>query len=126
MATYHFYDHKPDWRSDMRIARFLGFDALRIDASWNLMEPENGRFDFWLFDRFVETAETSGMKLYVIVSTHLYPDWVEPYLQGGFGRFLEEAEEFAETVVKHVTERYPQVIFAWQVENEPWEGRACG
>jgi hypothetical protein len=34
---------------------------------------------------------------------------------------LEEAEEFAETVVKHVTERYPQVIFAWQVENEPWE-----
>jgi len=121
MVTYHFQSYKESWWVDLSLARVMGFNVVRIDATWASIEPENGVFDFKVFDRFVGVVERSGVRLCVIISTHLYPDWVEPYLQGCYDGFITEAEDFTETVVKHIMEKYPHLLFAWQVENEPWE-----
>ena len=121
MVTYHFQDHERSWQNDVQAARLMGFNVLRIDAVWSRIEPRNGRFIFSELDEFIEVARGNGVKLYIIVSTHLYPDWAERYLRRRPLRFIEEAVEFTEVLTRHVTEKYPDVISAWQVENEPWE-----
>lgn len=121
MVTYHFQDHERSWQSDVHAARMMGFNVLRIDAVWSRIEPRNGRFVFLELDDFIEVAKRGGVKLYIIVSTHLYPDWAERYLRRRPLRFIEEAVEFTEVLTRHVTEKYPDVVSAWQVENEPWE-----
>ena len=49
--------------SSLDIAVSLGFDAVLAPVYWELMEPEQGRFDFTLVDHLLSAAGERGLKL---------------------------------------------------------------
>ena len=47
-------------------AEALGMNSLLLPVSWELVEPEEGRFDFALVDRLIEQARERGKKLVLL------------------------------------------------------------
>ena len=50
-----------------------GFDWIRIDFSWNLIEPKRGSFKWEPFDTAIEYAKLKGLKIYGTISYVPFP-----------------------------------------------------
>jgi len=112
-------------------------------VSWDLVEPEEGKFDFSMIDYQIEAARASNVRLILLWMaswknglSHFPPAWVKanqdrfPRVVNGEGKSLEilstlsqanrdaDAKAFA-AVMKHVREvDKHQTVIAIQVENE--------
>src|SRR3974390_3006027 len=52
-----------DWEEDARRMAECGVNTVRVgEFGWALMEPREGRYDFRLFDRAIETLGRHGIK----------------------------------------------------------------
>ncbi len=78
----------------MDLIRDLGGNLVIGSASWHLVEPEEGVFDFHLVDAQVEAARRRGLHLVLI--------W--------FGAFKNAASTYAPRWVRADTARFPRVV----------------
>ncbi len=131
---------RPVWKrmADANLNTVIG------SASWELVEPEEGRFDFALVDSMILGARKQGLKLVIIwfgswkngESTYV-PSWVKldqnrfPLAKDGNGKKLNvlttlssqardaDAKAFA-ALMQHIsqTDRKHHTVLMMQVENE--------
>ncbi|MGL4369518.1 MAG: beta-galactosidase [Spirochaetota bacterium] len=126
------------WGSDFKRIRAMGATVIRImEFAWTIIEPEEGRFDFSLFDEAVELAAKHGLCVVLGTPTATIPAWLyhkDPSLMqihpsGGVRAygirrqpcfnapvFLSAADKMVEAVSRHYGNN-PAVI-GWQVDNE--------
>lgn len=124
--------------ADLATIREMGCNIIRIaDFAWNIIEPEEGRYDFDLFDEVVEKADKLGLKIMMCVPTATMPRWLnkkypeimemdaQGHRQPFGGRrgycynsavYQRKANELTKAMAEHF--RKYQNIVAWQIDNE--------
>ncbi len=95
-------------------------DLVRIPVYWPAVEPQDGLFDWRIYDRQLQLIEEHGAKAMLAIG-HKLPRWPECHIP-------DWLDEQPEPVVKErllqymqaVVERYQasDVVESWQVENE--------
>ena len=79
LGTCYYPEHWPEtmWREDLCRMLDTGIEVIRVaEFAWNLFEPEEGRFDFTFFDRFLDLCDEVGMKVIFCTPTATPPAWL--------------------------------------------------
>ncbi|GJM73581.1 hypothetical protein HMSSN036_57970 [Paenibacillus macerans] len=64
LGVCYYPEHWPEllWDDDFKRMKELGFSVVRMaEFAWSIFEPEEGRFEFGLFDRAIDLAHKHGM-----------------------------------------------------------------
>ncbi len=99
----------------------LGVRKIRIPVYWNLVEPEDGKYDFRDLDWQMAEAQKRNAEIILVVGQKV-PRWPEcfipEYLKNDDAKRKTELINFE----KNVVERYKNnsALKYWQVENEPF------
>ncbi len=126
------------WEDDIRRMAELGFRAVRMgESAWSIMEPEEDRFDFSLFDEVIAYCTAYGLKVVMGTPTYAPPAWLTSkypevlrvdfwgHRQTHGSRrhynytspiYLHRCEEIVRRLAEHYA-GHPQVI-GWQIDNE--------
>ena len=108
-VTIEFYRdaHK---QAEMMAAAGVGW--VRVDLAWSAAEPEPGRYDFLIWDRFLDSFEPVGIRTLFILDygNRLYEDGMPPSTASGRAAFAA----FAAAAARHFRGRA-----AWEIWNEP-------
>ncbi len=127
-----------EWETDLKRMLANGIETVRIaEFAWSLIEPEEGVFDYHFFDRFLEAAERTGMKVIFCTPTATPPAWLtKKYpevlnttiegvaFQHGFRRHYNynspKYQELTKRIVEHSAAHYGShpAIIGWQIDNE--------
>lgn len=126
------------WADDLDRMLKVGIETVRVfEFAWNVVEPEEGKYDFSLFDRFLDLAAAKGMKVIMCTPTATPPAWLTTahpevlnarmdgtIMHHGHRRHYnynsEIYREYTRKIVTKLAERYathPAVI-GWQIDNE--------
>ncbi len=110
-----------DWRENYRaILDDLGAKDLRLIAYWDLVEPENNKFDFADLDYQMQLAEEHGARVILAVGQKV-PRWPECHFPSWTYNVSDRklSDEILEFIAATV-ERYKgsPALRYWQVENE--------
>ena len=126
------------WESDARQMQECGVNTVRLgDFGWALMEPREGRYDFSLFDRAVETLGRHGIKTIFATPTATPPKWLTfkyPEVLGvsGTGKPVNDQSRrqynynspvyrrLSRKIVEALAQHYRDNtnIIGWQIDNE--------
>lgn len=140
LGVCYYPEHWPEemWEDDYRRMAETGFTIVRMgEFSWSLFEPEEGVFDFGLFDRAIDMAQRYGLKVVLGTPTATPPAWLtEAYpevlnvtyegvtLQHGMRRHYNYSSlKYRELCARITTElavhygSHPGVV-GWQIDNE--------
>ena len=126
------------WREDLQRMKDTGITTVRVaEFCWAIFEPEEGRFDFSLFDRFLALCQEEGMKVILGTPTATPPAWLtakypealnalpdETLLRHGARRhynynswvYQQLSARIVEELAKHFAP-HPAVV-GWQIDNE--------
>ncbi|MHB8064875.1 MAG: beta-galactosidase [Ruminiclostridium sp.] len=140
MGVCYYPEHWPEtvWEDDLIRMREYGIEIIRIgEFAWNKFEPEEGVFTFDLFDRFLELANTHGIKVIFGTPTatppawltHKYPEVLNSKEDGtlyrhGMRRHYNynscKYREFTARIVEKLAIHYCShpAIIGWQLDNE--------
>ena len=126
------------WADDYKRMKATGFDIIRIgEFGWAIMEPEEGRYDWGLFDRALDLAHEHGLQVILGTPTATPPAWLtlkhpevlnrsidgQPYYHGMRQHTNHSSPVFRSycaAIVTAMSERYrdhPAVV-GWQIDNE--------
>jgi beta-galactosidase len=126
------------WNSDLARIVQTGMNVVRMgEGAWSIWEPEEGRYDFALFDRALELCQAHGLKAIMGTPTYTPPAWLtERYpevlrvsftgvrLTHGSRRHYNYTspiyQQKSQAITKALAEHYqthPAVI-GWQIDNE--------
>ena len=114
-----------DWKKTyLSLLDEVGVDYLRLVAFWNVLEPQDGRFDFSTLDFQMIEAQNRGVGVTLAVGRRL-PRWPECHIPDWAAELSEEEQqgqalEFITAVVNRYRES-PHLEY-WQLENEPFVG----
>ncbi|ABU59093.1 beta-galactosidase [Roseiflexus castenholzii] len=92
---------------------------VREDFHWYWLEPEQGRFDWAIYDRAIARLAGSGVNIIGVLNTA--PAWATPFPDDAPGRpsyYAPDPAAFARFASAVVT-RYRDRVRFWQVWNEP-------
>ena len=126
------------WREDLQRMKDTGITTVRVaEFCWAIFEPEEGRFDFSLFDRFLALCQEEGMNVILGTPTATPPAWLtakypevlnalpdETLLRHGARRhynynsrvYQQLSARIVEELAKHFAS-HPAVV-GWQIDNE--------
>jgi len=77
VAYYPEHWHESEWERDAKLMSDAGVNVVRMgEFAWYLMEPEEGEFDFSLFDRAIATLARHGIKTILGTPTAAPPKWL--------------------------------------------------
>ena len=65
-------------REQMPLAKALGFNAIEAYVRWDVVEPEEGRFDWSFYDALIEELRRYDLKLFpllIVGSAYALPEW---------------------------------------------------
>jgi len=102
----------------------LGVKHFRLAAHWNMVEPENGVWDFSELDYQVEKSLEAGADIIMGVGRRL-PRWPECHVPDWASSLdWEDQKKEIREYIEVVIDRYKDYdhIINWQVENEPFLG----
>lgn len=126
------------WSEDLDRMLDLGLEVVRVfEFAWNLVEPEDGEFDFEIFDRFLNLAADKGMKVIMCTPTATPPVWLtskypEVLNANAAGVLYNHGHRrhynynstiyrfYTERIVEKLGQRYGNhpAIIGWQLDNE--------
>lgn len=140
MATCYYPEHWKEelWTEDLDRMLNIGITVIRIaEFAWNKIEPEEGRFEFGFFDRFLDLCEQKGMKVIFGTPTATPPAWLTEkypevlnatkdgvlYRHGGRRHYNYNSpvyQELSARIVEKEAEHYGKhpAIVGWQIDNE--------
>jgi hypothetical protein len=99
-----------------QLARDIGVKWSREGFNWGRIERQPGHFDWWFYDRLVETARANGITIYGLVSD--FAAWSRGYTSEGVDQYT--------AFLRQLVGRYKDRIKQWEVWNEPniffWQG----
>jgi len=112
-----------DWKETyLALLDDLKVKNLKVAAHWDLLEPEDGKFYFDDLDWQVKEAEKKGAKLLLVIGmkTTRWPECHIPEWTVNLEK--SQQQEKILRMLQAVVLRYKDtpVIWAWQVENEPF------
>jgi len=126
------------WDDDFRRMRELGFSVVRMaEFAWTIMEPEEGVYQFDLFERALDAAHRHGLKVILGTPTATPPVWLTTrypevlnasqegvlYRHGMRRHYNYNSDvyrRFCARIVRHMAGHFrdhPAVI-GWQIDNE--------
>lgn len=140
MGTCYYPEHWDEslWESDLDRMLRVGISTIRIgEFAWNKFEPEEGRFTYDFFDRFLELCEKKGMKVIFGTPTATPPAWLTEkypevlnarqdgvlYRHGGRRHYNYNSPKYQELCARIVDKiaahigRHPSIV-GWQIDNE--------
>ncbi|MDR1931074.1 MAG: hypothetical protein LBQ44_10680 [Treponema sp.] len=97
---------------DFELLDRQGVIWMRRDCSWNILEPEPGKWDFSSWDVYVDDSKAAGKKLIAILA------YDAPWLNSEKSIAPEDLPHYLNYVEKVVT-RYKGRIDAYEIWNEP-------
>jgi len=119
--TPYAYELRLDWKKVYEaVLTELDVNHLRLSAHWDLVEPEDDKWNFEELDYQVIRAKEEGADVIFGVGKRL-PRWPECHVPDwAKGLTLEEQENKILEYIKVVVDRYKDYenIIMWQVENE--------
>ncbi|WP_428938925.1 beta-galactosidase [Fontivita pretiosa] len=120
-----------------RIAR-AGFNLVRMgEGAWSYWEPQEGRYQFELFDRVIELCRRHGIRVILGTPTYAGPAWIAnkypEVLRWNFERipmkhgsrrfynytspkFLELSDRICTALAEHYKDN--DAVIGWQLDNE--------
>ncbi|MRN55141.1 beta-galactosidase [Paenibacillus monticola] len=140
LGVCYYPEHWPEsmWADDYRRMVEMGFTIIRMgEFAWSIFEPQEGNFQFGLFDRAIDLAHSYGLKVVLGTPTATPPAWLtEKYpevlnvtyegvtLQHGMRRhynysspkYHQLCAEIAGQLADHYG-NHPGVV-GWQIDNE--------
>jgi beta-galactosidase len=140
LGVCYYPEHWPASRheSDFRRMKEAGVDIVRMgEGAWSYFEPEEGRFQFDLFDRAIELCRRFGIQVIFGTPTYCGPAWIAKrypeVLRWNFERipmahgsrrnynytspkYLELSDRICVALAEHYA-REKQIV-AWQLDNE--------
>jgi len=103
LGVCYYPEHWPEsmWDEDFRRMKAMGFTTVRMgETAWNVMEPEEGKYDFSLFDRALEACGRHGLEVIMGTPTYAPPAWLTE-------RYPEVLRvDFRGTVMRHGSRRH--------------------
>ena len=77
-ADYNPEQWSPDvWREDVRLMRNAGVNLVSLGIfAWSTLEPEDGRYDFALFDEVMDLLAAHGIHADLATATASPPAWL--------------------------------------------------
>ncbi|RPI23822.1 MAG: beta-galactosidase [Acidobacteria bacterium] len=136
----YYPEHWPEsyWEPDAQWMKECGVNAVRMaEFAWYLVEPQEGQFDFKLFDRAIEVLARHGIKTILGTPTAAPPKWLtnkypETLAVYSNGQPVDDqtrrhycynspiyrrlSKRIVEEMVRHFAAN-PNVI-GWQIDNE--------
>lgn len=126
------------WPDDLRRMKEAGITRVRVfEFAWNLAEPEDGIYDFSLFDRFLNLAADMGVEVIMCTPTATPPAWLTAaypevlnadkdgnVMHHGHRRHYNYNspvyQAYTRRIVEALGRRYGQhpAIVGWQLDNE--------
>lgn len=126
------------WENDLTRMLDAGISIIRIaEFAWTLMEPEEGVYDFSLFDSFLALCEKKGMKVILGTPTATPPVWLTlrypetlnvredgmVYRHGGRRHYNYNSPVYQEKcrqIVTRMAEHFGRraAVAGWQIDNE--------
>lgn len=114
---------KLDWEKIyIRMLDGLGVRNLRVPGYWDVVEKDQGKYDFSEVDFMLDEARQRGAKV-ILVLGEKQPRWPECQIPVWAKNLkLDDRRQKSLEFIRKVTERYKNnpAIWAWQVENEPF------
>ncbi len=112
-ASHFGYPWNADSNSQVELLKKMGINCIRDDIRWNLIEKENGKYDYSKYDKWIEEVYKNDIDIIGILG---YPD----QLIGSDKKFSSQEEvdkflNFAEDVIN----RYNGKIMHYEFWNEP-------
>jgi beta-galactosidase len=129
---------EPRWDSDLARIADSDMNVVRMgEGAWSIWEPEEGRYDFSLFDRALELCQKHRLKAIMGTPTYTPPAWLTEYypevsrvsfdgtrLTHGSRRhynytspiYRQKSQAITEALAEHY-KGHPAVI-GWQIDNE--------
>ena len=139
-GVVYYPEQWPEGRWDLDLSRIAqtGMNVVRMgEGAWSVWEPEEGRYDFALFDRALELCPKHGLKAIMGTPTYTPPAWLtERYpevlrtsfegtlLRHGSRRhynytsqiYREKSRAITEVLANHYRDH--PVVIGWQIDNE--------
>ncbi len=100
----------------------LGAKNIKLATYWDLIEKEEGDYDFTDLDSQIKEAEQKGVNLLLVIGMKS-PRWPECHIpEWAKGLSKEEQQEKILELLKEIVPRYysSRAITMWQIENEPF------
>lgn len=102
-----------DEAADIPLVAEAGFEAVRTDLFWNLVEREPGRYDFSRFDPFLEALQRHRLRPLLIL------DYGNPLYDDGQAPRTPEARAAFARFAAAAGRRYAGRGIIWEIWNEP-------
>lgn len=112
-----------DWRQTMlAMLNDLTVRDFRLIGYWDILEPEEGKYQFADLDWQINEVAKRGGKI-ILALGHRVPRWPECHWPAWIYRLSnEERQERALKLIEAVMTRYRgnEAIISWQIDNEPF------
>lgn len=129
---------RADWEPDLCRMKENGISVVRIgEFAWALTEPEEGVYQYALFDDFLETAEKYDMKVIFGTPTATPPAWLTEkypealnadirgnlYRHGGRRHYNYNSPKYR-ALCRNIVEKFAShyaahpMVIGWQIDNE--------
>jgi hypothetical protein len=112
-----------DWKEAyLALIDDMGVGNIKLATYWDLIEKEQGNYDFEDLDWQIAIAQEKGVKLLLTVGMKA-PRWPECHFPGWAENMEKEAQqEKILALIEEIVSRYSlsPAIVMWQVENEPF------
>jgi beta-galactosidase len=126
------------WNDDFRRMKEMGFSVVRVaEFAWSIFEPEEGKFEFGLFDRALGAAHQHGISVILGTPTATPPAWLTHkypevlnvsqngvvYQHGQRRQYNYNApiyRELSARIARQMAEHYKDhpAVIGWQIDNE--------
>ncbi len=115
-------------RNHFRLTTSLGVEWVRLDMSWEEIEPTRGAWSFDFWDSLVRLSSSYNLRILPVISRT--PRWASsrPDSESYHTYPPRDLADYGEFIRK-VVERYGKKIYYWEIWNEPdaqyWRGSAA-
>lgn len=140
LGTCYYPEHwdKSLWKNDLKRMEEYGIEIIRVgEFAWNLFEPNEGKYNFDLFDAFLSDVAQTNIKVIMGTPTATPPAWLtEKYpevlnadvngvkyrhgMRRHYNYTSPKYQKLTENIVTQMAKHYgksPQIC-GWQIDNE--------